>query len=84
MRSPSAESFAAIVTFCVSILNATTNFIVSRFFGNPKKQPRASGRKQATDAAPRRIGNEKRVVDIESVDWPETGFPEISPKPTSS
>lgn len=49
---PSAESFAAIVTFCVSILNATTIFIVSRFFGDPKKQARAPGRKQATDADP--------------------------------
>ena len=26
------------------------------------------------DAVPRRIGNEKRLVDIEFVDWPETGF----------
>lgn len=35
---PSAESFAAIVTFCVSVLNATTVFIVSRFFSSPKPQ----------------------------------------------
>ena len=33
---PSAESFAAIVTFCVSLLNATTVFIVTRFFTTPK------------------------------------------------
>jgi hypothetical protein len=46
MRMLSAESFAVIVTFCVSILNATTIFIVSSFFGNPKTTARAFGRKR--------------------------------------
>jgi hypothetical protein len=35
--APSPETFKAVVTFCMSVLNATTVFIISRFFEVPKK-----------------------------------------------
>jgi hypothetical protein len=34
--APSPDAFKGIVTFCVSILNASTVFIVSRYFGDAK------------------------------------------------
>lgn len=48
--TPSAESFKALLTFCVSILNASTVFVITRYF-----QAGASGQGAAATAAPSTI-----------------------------
>jgi uncharacterized membrane-anchored protein len=38
--APTPDAFKGIVTFCVSILNASTVFIVSKYFGDSKSDGR--------------------------------------------
>jgi hypothetical protein len=45
-----SDTFKAIVTFCVSILNATTIFIVSRFFQNKKERSPGKTELASTEA----------------------------------